>query len=97
MSETSTIPANGAAVAYFSASWCGPCRVFKPRVESVANSRDDVDVIFIDVDESQDLVSKYGIKSVPTVIGVRDSEEVSRLVGVRTGEELSKFIDELVG
>ena len=50
-------------IKYFSATWCGPCKAFKPVMQEVAN--DGYSVEFIDVDQSQDTATKYGIRSVP--------------------------------
>ncbi len=51
---------------YFSATWCGPCKAFKPIMNEIANEGYSVE--FIDVDQSQELAAKYGVRSVPTTI-----------------------------
>ena len=67
------------SVKYFSATWCGPCKAFKPIMQEVAN--DGYSVEFIDVDQSQDTATKYGIRSVPTVVIEESGNELSRFVG----------------
>ena len=64
---------------YFSATWCGPCKQFKPVMNEVAN--EGYSVQFVDVDESQDLAAEYGARSVPTVVIEENGKEVDRIVG----------------
>ena len=64
---------------YFSATWCGPCKAFKPIMQEVAN--DGYSVEFIDVDQSQETATKYGIRSVPTTVIEENGIEVNRFVG----------------
>ena len=64
---------------YFSATWCGPCKAFKPIMQEVAN--DGYSIEFIDVDQSQEPATKYGIRSVPTTVIEENGIEVNRFVG----------------
>ena len=73
---------------YFSAVWCGPCKVFKPIMKELSDEGYDIE--FIDGDENQDLAVQYNIRSVHTTIIEEDCEEVSRIVGVKTKEEMVK-------
>ena len=64
---------------YFSATWCGPCKAFKPIMNEIANEGYSVE--FIDVAQSQELAAKYGVRSVPTTIIEEGGTEVNRFVG----------------
>ena len=64
---------------YFSATWCGPCKAFKPIMTEIAG--EGYSVQFIDVDQSQNLATKYGVRSVPTTVIEENGIEVSRFVG----------------
>jgi thioredoxin 1 len=64
---------------YFSAPWCGPCRMFGPIMDKVGTQ---VTVEKINVDENQEMSSKYSVRSIPTTILVNESgEEMFRQVG----------------
>jgi thioredoxin 1 len=65
----------------FSASWCGPCQTLKPVMEQVSKT---IPVTKIDVDTDAQTVSDYGVRSVPTVILVKDGREVKRFTGVQS-------------
>jgi thioredoxin-like negative regulator of GroEL len=82
---------------YFSASWCGPCRSYRPRVEQVSNTWSDRALFLaIDVDDSPELVETYGIKSVPTIICINTAENYPRLVGPKSLDDLDTFIKGVV-
>jgi thioredoxin 1 len=65
---------------YFSASWCGPCKAFKPVMTELKNEGHQIE--FIDIDSLSDLAQQYNIKSVPTVVIEQAGREVDRFVGV---------------
>lgn len=71
---------------YFSAPWCGPCKMFGPVMERVSTK---APVQKINVDENQQMAMQYSVRSVPTVILVgNDGKEYARQVGVQTEQML---------
>ncbi len=64
---------------YFSAIWCGPCKVFKPVMTEIAGEGHSVQ--FIDIDQQQDLAAKHNVRSVPTVVIEENGIEVDRFIG----------------
>jgi len=75
-------------ILYFTASWCGPCRMLGPIMESV---KGQVNFSKLDVDVEQDLAVKYKVRSVPTLVLVENGVEKSRLVGVHQAPEILNF------
>jgi thioredoxin 1 len=75
---------------YFSAQWCGPCKMLGPKMKLVG---EQVTVEKINVDENQELTQKYGVRNIPAVILVdADGNELERIVGVNSPEVyLEKF------
>jgi thioredoxin 1 len=68
----------------FSAVWCGPCKALAPVMEEVKSGFPNVTFETIDVDVDHEQASKYGIRSVPTVVFVKDGVEINRFVGVQS-------------
>ncbi len=66
----------------FWAEWCGPCRMVGPVVEELAGDYEDVAVIGkVDVDSNPEISSKFGIRSIPTLLYFKNGEMVDRVVG----------------
>lgn len=66
---------------YFSAPWCGPCKMFGPVMEQISQ---EIPVEKINVDENTELAMQYSVRSVPTVILVDNTgKEYTRHVGVQ--------------
>lgn len=81
----------------FSATWCGPCRMQKPILEELEKDyADRVEFKIIDVDENQELASKYGIHAVPTLIIEKDGTEIKRYMGVTQKSVLVTELDNLL-
>lgn len=69
----------------FWAPWCGPCRALAPQIEQIAAEADGrYTVGKVNVDEQDELASRYGIMSIPTVIVFRNGEVSRTMVGVQT-------------
>jgi thioredoxin 1 len=65
----------------FSAAWCGPCRALAPVMNEIKGQFSNVKFEEYDVDVAYEEATKYGIRSVPTVIMERDGVEVERFAG----------------
>jgi thioredoxin 1 len=65
-------------VLYFSAEWCGPCKMIKPQMQQLQSQ---MTITFIDADTSPDTCSKYNVRSVPTLLVIKNGMEAGRLVG----------------
>ena len=72
----------------FWATWCGPCRMLAPTIEEIAKERNDIKVGKVNVDDEGARASAFGIVSIPTVVVIKNGEEVARAVGYRQKDEL---------
>ncbi|MBQ7504994.1 MAG: thioredoxin [Ruminococcus sp.] len=80
----------------FWASWCGPCRMLSPLVDSLSEQYDAVDFYKVNVDEEPELAREYGIMSIPTLIMFKDGEVFDESVGVAPEAELKTFVEKAI-
>jgi thioredoxin 1 len=66
----------------FSAVWCGPCRALTPVMNEIKGNYSNVKFEEYDIDEYSDITEEYGVRSVPTVIIVKDGIELQRFTGL---------------
>jgi len=65
----------------FYADWCGPCRMLAPIMQEIASENNDIKVVKVNIDESQDLAEKYDVMSIPTTVVIKNGQEIDRTVG----------------
>ena len=75
-------------ILYFSAAWCGPCKMLGPIMESLS---DQINYEKIDVDSNQELSIKYGVRNIPTLVLVENEEAVRKLTGLQQKEAILEF------
>tara|TARA_B100000768_G_scaffold165765_1_gene168577 strand:- start:689 stop:931 length:243 start_codon:yes stop_codon:yes gene_type:complete len=72
---------------YFSADWCGPCKALGPTME-----KSGLPYQKVNVDSDQDLSTKYGIRSIPTLVKVdNNGNEISRITGNKPMAEIKNW------
>jgi len=81
----------------FTATWCGPCKRLAPVIdELVVQYQGKVKVGKLDIDQGQDIASRYGIMSVPTVMVFQGGSPRETLVGLRPKSEFVATLDGLL-
>lgn len=66
----------------FFATWCGPCKKLAPIIDEVSEEvAGKVNVVKIDVDQTEDIAVEYGIRTIPTVLFFKSGEVVDKFVG----------------
>ena len=90
--EKEVLNSNIPVLVDFYADWCGPCKMLSPTVDEVANENDDIKVVKVNVDEAQDVAIKYQVMSIPTLVVIKNGNEVNRSVGVIDKEEILSMI-----
>ena len=77
----------------FWATWCGPCKAIAPVIDEIAGEYNGkVKVGKVDVDQNQDTAMKYGVRSIPTLLIMKDGKVVNQIVGAVVVEETTNNI-----
>lgn len=90
---STTIEAGGIVVLDFWAAWCQPCHRFTPVFARVAETHDDITFGTVNTDNEQELAAVFGVRSLPTVVVVRDGLVVFAEPGTLTARGLNRLID----
>lgn len=78
----------------FWASWCAPCRALAPIVEEVASEMNGKVVVGkVNTDEESELATRFGIRSIPTLIVFKDGKEVDRLIGLKSKDDIVSSLE----
>ena len=78
----------------FWAEWCPPCRMLAPTFEKLAaNYGEQIIFAKVNVDELPEVAGQYGIRSIPTLLLLRDGEVLEELVGARPYQDLARVLD----
>ena len=65
----------------FWAEWCGPCHAIAPVLDQIAEERDDLKIVKLNIDEQPAIAQRYGVMSIPTLILFKDGEPAAAAVG----------------
>jgi thioredoxin 1 len=87
---------NGISLVDFWAPWCGPCRMIAPVIDELANDFDGkANICKVNTDEQQDLAVKYGVRSVPTILFMKDGEVVDQVIGAQSKQALTDKLNSI--
>ena len=81
----------------FWAEWCGPCRMVSPIIDELAQEYEGrVTIGKINVDENDDVVGRFGIRNIPTVIFFKNGEMVDKIVGATSKDKFKEKVENLL-
>lgn len=82
----------GVSVIDFWATWCGPCKMLTPILEELSNEITDINFYKVDADNNEDLARRFDIRSIPTVLVIKDGKTIASQTGAYPKVKMRKFI-----
>lgn len=90
--EEDVLKSSGLVLVDFWAEWCGPCKVIAPSLEEIAQSRSDLTIAKINIDENPNTPTKFGVRGIPTLILFKDGEVAGTKVGALPKGQIEDWI-----
>ena len=76
------------------ADWCGPCHMLAPTIDQISSEMAGrVKVAKLNIDENPGIANRFGVRSIPTLLVLKDGKEVDRLVGVQPKQEIVRRLE----
>jgi len=94
--EFDSFVSEGKKVVDLWAEWCFPCKLVSPLLEKISNTMEGVEFGKFNIEEGLDIVERYGVQSIPTVLVFKDGKLLGRVVGARPDikERIEKLLEE---
>ena len=81
----------------FWAEWCGPCRMVAPVIDELSNDYEGKAIVGkVNVDNEQEISSRFGIRNIPTILFFKNGEVVDKNVGLSPKKDLAQKLDSLI-
>ena len=95
--ESIVINSNKPVLVDFWAEWCGPCKMLTPTIESIAEDyQDKSDIVKINIDEAPGIATRFGIRSIPSILLFKSGKVIEQRVGAVSKGELTSLLDKLI-
>ena len=92
--ETEVLKSDKKVLADFNADWCGPCKMLRPIIDEIAEEKENIKVVSINIDNEDELAEKYNVSSIPCLVVFENGNETRRSVGFIQKDEIENIIGE---
>lgn len=83
----------GIVLVDFWAEWCGPCRMLGPVLHDISEEIDNITIVKVNVDDNSELSAEYGIRSIPSVIFIKNGVQIDKFIGFQNKDKIVEMIE----
>ncbi len=91
--ESEVLKSDGLVLVDFWATWCAPCKAIAPILEDISQENKNIKIVKVDADANQELIKKYGVRGIPTMMLFSEGEVQATKVGAINKAGLVNWID----
>ena len=91
--DEQVLQSDKAVLVDFWAEWCGPCHAVAPVLDKIVEDHgDELRLVKVNIDEEQELATRYGVMSIPTMILFRDGEPTAAVIGAQPKSAIERAL-----
>lgn len=91
--KTEVLEKENVVLVDFFATWCAPCKKLGEELEKLENSRADIDIVKVNIDDSTNLAMQYDVMYVPTLVVFKNGEAIESVTGYREADEVVSLVE----
>jgi thioredoxin 1 len=92
--ETEVLKSDKPVLVDFWAEWCGPCKMIAPVLDEIIDLyASKLKITKVNVDENHETTVKFGIRTIPSLVIIKDGQVVATKIGALSKSQLTAFID----